>query len=353
MSVRENCGVMEGMGSDRPVWQWFARFSLLRRGPVPRYGMAVLSAGTALLLRLAVDGTMSSGFPFLTFFPAVILTTFIAGRGPGVAAGVLSGLAAWYFFIPPYESFGLNASVELALAFYAVVVAVDIALIHGMQTTLARLQEERGRTASLLEVQTTMFHELQHRVANNMQFVSAVLDLQKRSVGHTREGALAALEEAGRRLDTMARVHRRLHDPRSGDDFGSHIEGLCRDMMSAAGAPGIDCRVTVRAAPQSPERLLALAMLIVEALTNSLKHAFAGRGGGTVTIELNPVPGQPGQLHLLVMDDGIGLPDGFDVQHLPSLGWKIIQSLAGQLSGDLSHGPADGSGTRIDLRFPA
>ncbi len=341
------------MGSDRPVWQLFARFSLLRHGPVPRYGMALLTFAAALLLRRLVDSTLPPGFPYLTFFPAVILTTFMAGLWPGVVTAVLSGLAAWYFFIPPFDSFALDGSVGLALAFYAVVVAVDIALIHGMQVTLARLQEERGRTASLLEAQTTMFHELQHRVANNMQFVSSLLDLQRRSVGRSPDGAMAALEEAGRRLHTMAQVHRRLHDPRSGDDFGSHVEGLCRDMLKAAGVPGIDCRVTVRAAPQSPERLLALAMLIVEALTNSLKHAFAGRGGGTVTIELNPVPGQPGQLHLLVMDDGIGLPDGFDVQHLPSLGWKIIQSLAGQLSGDLSHGPADGSGTRIDLRFPA
>lgn len=65
------------------------------------------------------------------------------------------------------------------------------------------------------------------------------------------------------------------------------------------------------------------------------------------------MPGQPDQLHLLVMDDGIGLPDGFDVQRLPSLGWKIIQSLAAQLSGELSYGATGGSGTRIELRFPA
>ncbi|PWC79537.1 hypothetical protein TSH64_14685 [Azospirillum sp. TSH64] len=330
---------------------------MLRRGPVQRYGAALLTFAVALVLRLAADGTLPTGFPYLTFFPAVILTTFMAGRGPGVAVAVLSGLAAWYFFIPPYYSLGLDASVGLALAFYAVIVTVDIALIHGMQVTLARLNEERGRTASLLEAQTTMFHELQHRVANNMQFVSALLALQRRSINQSPEGALAALEEAGKRLDTMARVHRRLHDPRSGDDFGSHIDGLCRDMLAAAGMSGVTCRVTVQAAPQSPERLLALAMLIVEALTNSLKHAFAGRDGGTVTIELAELPDQPGQLRLLVVDDGVGLPDGFDVQRLPSLGWKIIQSLAAQLSGRLSHGPANGlaggTGTRIELHFPA
>ncbi|WP_246024614.1 sensor histidine kinase [Azospirillum ramasamyi] len=337
----------------RTVWQRVARFSLLRSGSGLRYGVGLLTFVAALLLRWAVDDVLPSGFPYLTFFPAVILTTFVVGLGPGVVTAVLSGLAAWYFFIPPYGTLPVNPSSGVALAFYAVIVAVDIALIHGMQVTLARLREERRRTASLLAAQTTMFHELQHRVANNMQFVSSLLDLQRRSVGRSPEGAMAALEEAGRRLGTMARVHRRLHDPQSGDDFGRHIEGLCQDMLQATGTLDVTCRVSVGTAPQSPERLLALALLIVEALTNALKHAFVGRDGGVVTIELDAVPDHPGQLHLRVIDDGVGLPEGVDVLRLPSLGWKIIQSLAAQLSGQLSYGPADGAGTRIDLRFPA
>lgn len=337
----------------RTVWQRVARFSLLRSGPGLRYGVGLLTFVAALLLRWAVDDVLPSGFPYLTFFPAVILTTFVVGLGPGMVTAVLSGLAAWYFFIPPYGTLPVNPSSGVALAFYAVIVAVDIALIHGMQVTLARLREERRRTASLLAAQTTMFHELQHRVANNMQFVSSLLDLQRRSVGRSPEGAMAALEEAGRRLGTMARVHRRLHDPQSGDDFGRHIEGLCQDMLQATGTLDVTCRVSVGTAPQSPERLLALALLIVEALTNALKHAFVGRDGGVVTIELDAVPDHPGQLHLRVIDDGVGLPEGVDVLRLPSLGWKIIQSLAAQLSGQLSYGPADGAGTRIDLRFPA
>ena len=337
----------------RTVWQRVARFSLLRSGPGLRYGVGLLTFVAALLLRWAVDDVLPSGFPYLTFFPAVILTTFVVGLGPGMVTAVLSGLAAWYFFIPPYGTLPVNPSSGVALAFYAVIVAVDIALIHGMQVTLARLREERRRTASLLAAQTTMFHELQHRVANNMQFVSSLLDLQRRSVGRSPEGAMAALEEAGLRLGTMARVHRRLHDPQSGDDFGRHIEGLCQDMLQATGTLDVTCRVSVGTAPQSPERLLALALLIVEALTNALKHAFVGRDGGVVTIELDAVPDHPGQLHLRVIDDGVGLPEGVDVLRLPSLGWKIIQSLAAQLSGQLSYGPADGAGTRIDLRFPA
>jgi len=347
-----------------PVWQGIARFSLLQSGAWVRYGLALVLSVVSLALRFAVDNAMPPGFPYLTFFPAVILTAFVAGLGPAVLAAVLCGMAAWYFFIPPLFTISFDGPTLMAQSFYTAVVTVDIALIHAMQVAMRRLSAERARTAVLLDNQTTMFHELQHRVANNMQFVSALLALQRRSIGITPESAADALEEAGRRLETMARVHRRLHDPFAGDDFAGHVDALCRDLLQAAGAQAVSCSVSVSAAPKSPERLLALALLIVEALTNSLKHAFTGRSGGTVSIRLHPLPGgEPGWLRLCVTDDGAGLPDGFDGRHAAGLGWTIIRNLAGQLGGRLTIGPPDGApdgawdgggaGTRITVDFPA
>lgn len=346
------------MAAVRPTWrgvirQRIARFSLLESGAVVRYGLAVALSGASLAMRFAVDGLMPPGLPYLTFFPAVILTAFIAGPGPGILAAVLCGLAAWYFFVPPMFVLTVNSPTLLAQGFYTVVVAVDIALVHAMQVAMRRLSAERARTAALLDRQTTMFHELQHRVANNMQFVSALLTLQRRTIGATPESAAEALAEAGRRLETMAQVHRRLHDPQAGDDFAGHLDALCRDLLRAAGGEGVSCTVSVSAAPASPERLLALALLIVEALTNSLKHAFPGGCGGTVRIGLHPQPGEPGHLRLEVTDDGAGLPKGFDAGATGGLGWTIIGNLAGQLGGRLSIGHADGGGARIVLDFPA
>ncbi|MCW2244762.1 two-component sensor histidine kinase [Azospirillum fermentarium] len=335
------------------IWQAITRFSLLESGAGARYGLAVALSGASLALRLAVDEMMPPGFPYVTFFPAVILTAFVAGVGPGILAAVLCGLAAWYFFIPPVFVFTINRPTLLAQGFYIAVVAVDIALIHAMQVAMRRLSAERARTAALLDRQTTMFHELQHRVANNMQFVSALLSLQRRSIGTTPESAAEALAEAGRRLETMAQVHRRLHDPQAGDDFAGHVDALCRDLLRAAGVEGVTCVVSVSAAPASPERLLALALLIVETLTNSLKHAFADGRGGTVRIGLHPQPGGPGRLRLEVTDDGCGLPAGFEAGAAGGLGWTIIRNLAGQLGGRLDIGHADGGGTRIVLDFSA
>ena len=70
----------------------------------------------ALLLRVALDSVLPPGFPYLTFFPAFILTAFFFGLRPGIICAGLSGLAAWYIVIPPFFSFDLSPPTTIALA---------------------------------------------------------------------------------------------------------------------------------------------------------------------------------------------------------------------------------------------
>ncbi|MFC0387947.1 histidine kinase dimerization/phosphoacceptor domain -containing protein [Muricoccus vinaceus] len=208
------------------------------------YGIALLAALIASVLRYWLDPVLPPGFPFLTFFPAVIVTAFVAGTGPGVACAVLSGLAAWYLFIPPVNSFALEAQSAVALLFYAGIVGVDIVLIHLMQRAAGRLAEAQVVTAGLLQQQRLMFQELQHRVANNMAFVSSLLNLQKRRVMAKPETAVGALDEASTRLNTMARIHRRLYDPASVElPVGQYLKDICTDLCQAADAHNIDVLV--------------------------------------------------------------------------------------------------------------
>lgn len=338
------------MPSAHPVWRLVARATLLHRAKRLRYGAGVAAFLLALATRTALHDILPPGYPFVTFFPAVILTAFVAGTGPGALTAILGGLAAWYLFVPPYNAIALDGPNLLAMGFYSVIVAVDIALIHGMRVAMTVLNDQRARTESLLRAQTTMFQELQHRVANNMQFVSALLHIHRRAIGLSPESAQAALTEAGERLATMARVHRRLHDPQSSAGFGEHVMALCQDMTAAAGARNVACEVAVRAAPDSQERLLAVAMLIIEALTNSLKHAFPEDGQGTVRIALDRADSSA-DLRLVIADDGVGLPADFDSRRAAGLGWMIIQNLIEQLGGTLG---VDGAqGTRIEVTFPA
>lgn len=129
----------EPRGRTGSLWWSTLQASGLGRRAWVGYVSAVSATVAALLVRYAIDRALPPGFPYLTFFPAVILTTFFCGIRPGILCATLSGIAAWYFFIPPYNAFVLNGTIAIALGLYAFVVGVDILLIHGLQRTAARL----------------------------------------------------------------------------------------------------------------------------------------------------------------------------------------------------------------------
>ena len=237
----------------------------------------------------------------------------------------------------------------LALAFYAAVAGVDIAIIHAMNTALERLGRERERSAALLETSETMFKELQHRVSNNLQLVSSLLRLQGSSVEDP--GARRALEEASGRLALLGRLHRRLYDPAGAPaGFGEHLKELCREVLDASGARGVVCIVDAGAGVAlPPERSIPVALIALELVSNALEHAFAGREGGTITMDLRP--GADGSFLLKVEDDGAGLPRGFDPRTAGGLGLRLVGALARQIGGTFEM--SGGRGTVCRLSFPA
>ncbi len=334
-----------------PDWQKLLANSLARARAHPWLGdlVAVAATGVAVAIRQFVDDVLPAGFPYLTFFPAVILTTFFLGLRPGIACAVLSGLAAWYFFIEPAGSFTLNGQAALALAFYAFIVSVDIALIHVMHSAGERLRRERAVTTALYEQQRTMFQELQHRVANNMQFVAALLALQRKKVGNDPQAALAALDEARVRLETISRIHRRLYDPsRIEMPVGQYLQELCSDMLDATGARNIVCLVEAPPLSLDLTRLTTLSLLVVEIVTNALKHAFVSGERGVITVRLERLDAD--RMALTVADDGKGIPADFDPSTTRSLGFRICQGLAEQLGGKLTYEATNG--TLVRLVFP-
>lgn len=303
----------------------------------------------ALFIRLALDNVLPPGFPFLTFFPAVILSTLLAGLWAGIISAVVSGLAALYFFVFPYNSFELNYGGAVAMAFYSFVVAIDIGLIHAITKSLEQLRQERNRSADLSRRAEIMFAELQHRVSNNLQTVADLLLLQESDVEDPK--ARHALQEARNRITLLGKLHRKLHDPNLATvDFGSFLEELSRDVIQASGVKGVDCMVRTAGIDISPRQFIPLALIVTELLSNSLEHGFADGRCGTVRIACGNAA-TPGEFVLSVEDDGAGLPPGFDLQKTRSLGLYIAKSLAQQIGGHLIM--TGNHGTRSILHFPA
>ncbi len=128
--------------------------------PVARYLLAVLMFGAALGSRFAVSGFLpTQGFPFLTFFPAVMLSAWLAGLGPGLLCSALSIVGAWYYFIPPVETFlPLTRPDTVALLFFSAVLLIDCVIIHVMNQALGSraqamddLEQSRAQALAVAE----------------------------------------------------------------------------------------------------------------------------------------------------------------------------------------------------------
>lgn len=303
------------------------------------YGGAVAITGLALTIRFLANPLLPLGYPYVAFFPAVILTTFLFGVRPGALSAILCAILAWYFFIPPVFSVKMSGGIAFALTFYAAVVTIDIVLIDWMQRANHRLADERERSRLLAERGELLFRELQHRVSNNLQVIGGLLALQMRSVADP--AAREALDDASRRLGLIGRIHRQLYDPQGEQlDLAAFLTQLAADLIDAGGKPGISCRVEAKTDIHLPsEAVVPIALIVAEAVANAIEHGFAGRAAGDVVI--HAACDESGRLELMVTDNGAGLPPGFDLAHSDSLGLRLAQMLARQLGGSfmLEGGP--------------
>ena len=304
--------------------------------PVIGYGVAVILAAVAWFLRYEIGDGLPPGFPYLTFFPAVIFTAFFFGARPGILCAAICGVLAWFFFIEPQGSFGLSFNSGLALAFYIFIVGVDIVLIDWMQKANRRLFEERERSELL-------FSELQHRVGNNLQMVASLIALQRNRLDD--EAAKTALDEASQRLGLIGKIHRQLYDP-AGSLLGlaAHIREITQEVIGATGRDEIEFEFQANAdASLSPDKAIPVALIVTEALNNALEHGLpVGVDRGRISVRIEP---RGERVAVIIEDDGIGPPDGFDFERSSSLGLRIVRTLTGSLAGEFSLSPSDkGSG---------
>ncbi len=319
-----------------------------RRKPVLAYGTSLVAFVFALVLRFALVDVLPAGFPYLTFFPAVLLTAFFCGTGPGILAAILSILAAWYWFIPPFETFAIDGQSAIAVLFFVAILSADILIIHLMTRALQNLRVEQERTADLLARQNTLFEELQHRTANNMSFIGALLSMHKRRSAHNPE-VKAAFEDASARLDSMARIHRRLYDPTNSQlPLDAYLGELLSDLFESAGRTGIEVAVTSSIRGLDVNRLITLSLVISELATNAIKHAYADRNHGRFAVALE----RDGEtFRVTVRDDGPGFPPDFDPTLSDRLGFRVISSFARTLDAELDFRTENGAVTT--LTFPA
>lgn len=326
------------------------RLLALQRRTGMVYGLALALFAVALALRFALEGTLPPGFPFLTFFPAVVLSAALCGTGPAILCATLSGFAAWWFFIGGGNHLPLNGASLMAMGFYVFIVGLDIFLIDGLMRAMLAIRDERSRSRLYAEQRDILFRELQHRVSNNLQAVSAILAIQSRSL--VAPEARRVIEEAQQRISTIADIQRQFLDPDRtagilDEDF---VRSLVERCVHAAGKAGVETGLKVEPLSLQQQSFVAVALVLTECVNNAIEHAFSGEGPHRLSIRIGPAAGEAENV-LTVADNGPGLPPGFELARARSVGLDMIKAFARQIGGSFTM--RDEDGTVCELKFRA
>jgi PAS domain S-box-containing protein len=220
----------------------------------------------------------------------------------------------------------------------------------GTCTDIEDRKHIEAELAEAVAAKEVLLQEVNHRVKNSLQLVTALLQLQ---AAQAKDPTLReALGEAQARLSVVASLHQRLYSTSQHDrvDFGDYLRDMAVETLRSVDAGGrVQLDVEAEGGIVLPLTEAApLALVVSELVTNAVKYAFAGRDEANLRLVLERTPAGA---RIEVTDDGVGLPDGFDPRSSGGLGMRIVTSLVRQVGGTLSLSPR-GTGTRAAIEVP-
>jgi two-component sensor histidine kinase len=279
-----------------------------------------------VLVALAVLGRLAMGhridLPYVTMFPAVVISAYVGSWRLGVVVAALCALAAAWLFMPFGGTIGRLPPIDLA-GLSAFLVTSAILIVVGDFAAHQSLENLR-----LARQRQTLLAELQHRIKNHLQLMGAMLAFHARAA--TNERIKARLEEAGRRLQVIAASYDNLYEPGARIDMRDHLRRLCDFVEKGLAA---DAHIALEAADVrwSLDTVIPLSLIANELLTNAVKHLPEG---GTLDVEVR-LERAGEHMRLSVASNGSSLPEGFKVEG-SGLGLRLAGVLARQLGGTLS-----------------
>ncbi len=236
--------------------------------------------------------------------------------------------------------------------------------VESLARAFGRMLDDLKSSRENLVNKDVLLKEMHHRMKNNLQALSSLIDLQMRTLnggqmrtlnggqmmGIRDEEVLAIFRETQNRILAMSLVHEKLYRSKdlSSVDLDEYVPDLANALMSgyeASGRVAVNMDIEKLSLPVSAAT--SFGLIINELMSNSLKHAFPNAKAGKIKIEISRALGA---LELRFSDDGVGLPEGLDPRKTKTLGLRLIASLAeNQLGGSLT--VKSGNGTQFFIRF--
>jgi two-component sensor histidine kinase len=211
-----------------------------------------------------------------------------------------------------------------------------------------RARAQREEFARTIRDKDLLLKEIQHRVKNNLQLITALIRLEART---ERGGDKVNLERLASRIEALQFLYQAMTAAPPGQeiDLGQYLGQIAAGVMKAHAVEGIRLDVKVEASPVSINVAMPVGLAVNELLTNAFKYAFAGREGGVITLQC--LRTAPNTYRVVVADDGIGLPEGVSWPREGKLGALIMQTLRENAKTGLNVESAPGAGTRVSISF--
>jgi len=220
----------------------------------------------------------------------------------------------------------------------------------GITHNITELKNAENRIKASLKEKEVLLREIHHRVKNNLQVVSSLLDMQAR--GARNEDTVDALTESRNRLNAMALIHAQLYESSDLSEINmkGFVDTLLMQLFQSYQVQDttITPIISIVDYPFPISMAVPVGLIINELLTNALKYAFVNRKEGTIKVSLTA--SEEGRINLMVSDDGTGLPAGFDINATRTLGLRLVKILTeDQLRGNLE--VLSKEGTTFNIEF--
>lgn len=223
-----------------------------------------------------------------------------------------------------------------------------VRMVGAISDLTERKQAEEQIKKSLKEKEV-LLKEIHHRVKNNLQIVSSLLNLQS---GYTSDKkTLEMFRESENRVKSMALIHERLYQSKDLGkiNFANYIQSLGTRLFHSHGVnpETIKLNLSVSDIFLGIDTAIPCGLIINELISNSMRHAFPDGRNGEISIKIDS---NNGKFILIVRDDGVGLPENLDFKNVKSLGLKIVAALASQLDGSIEHYSTGGTEFKITFK---
>lgn len=211
----------------------------------------------------------------------------------------------------------------------------EVVEVSGIGHDITDKKQSEKKLRNSLREKDVLLKEVHHRVKNNMQVISSILNLQTAYVED--EGVLDILRESQNRIKSMAIIHEKLYRTKDFSliKFSEYVQHLSQNLVDTYELSSVDVKLNYNLDEVflNIDSAIPCGLIINELISNSLKYAFVNKSNGVIFIDLHQ---NSNEVTLRIGDNGIGFPNEIDYKNTDSLGLQLVNTLVEQLEGSIA-----------------